>query len=580
MLIMTLIFVSTTNFIIETVEEIQKAAGDVLFVIEATCIAVFTVEVLLRLLSTPSCYSFFTDFFNWIDMVSIVPFYIEQALPGLAGAGSLGVVRVVRLVRVARIVKVSRYSQSVRIFSTAMKASMRPLAMLVFLVSIAMIMFSSAMYFSELTTDGCRSGGWRDVGAYVASYGVIVCDPNDARWTQLDSNGTFRFEFEGASLTFPCGCDDPNPFTSIPATFWWCIVTMTTVGFGDHVPRTLGGRLVAAVTMVCGIIILALPITVIGSNFSRVLREIQQERMLSELNKIDKDGDGLVDEEELALMIQHMAAVAGDLPKELIPDAKQLLKQYDADGSGTLTPEEVGRLRSDMHELLGTGQSRPAGHTAASGVGSGDESAPVASRDGGSISKRRSGSHVAATRAKEADGDGTTFAAGTGLVLRSGGSVGGFTGEAGGGASLLITGSASAAHPASAEISGAAAGIGSGWANSRGPFEDDDAAGDGGVPSLLPSAVSAPVPQAGTTRTGINAPTHASELPSPSYPASSALSSGNQAAIGRMGPAAMAVTARLEEIEDRVDDKLIAIIDLLRKMNAAVSSASSTDAVM
>ena len=72
-----------------------------------------------------------------------------------------------------------------------------------------------------------------------------------------------------------CFCVDPNPFTSIPASFWWSMVTATTVGYGDHVPVRPLGKLVAAVTMISGIIILALPVTVISSRFAAVLREIQ-----------------------------------------------------------------------------------------------------------------------------------------------------------------------------------------------------------------------------------------------------------------------------------------------------------------
>lgn len=75
--------------------------------------------------------------------------------------------------------------------------------------------------------------------------------------------------------------------------------------------------------------------------------------MLSELDALDRNMDGVVDEEELAVMIQHVAAVAGDLPPELIPSAKELLQKYDADASGALDPEEVAAMKRDMMRLLG-----------------------------------------------------------------------------------------------------------------------------------------------------------------------------------------------------------------------------------
>eukprot|EP00854_Cymbomonas_tetramitiformis_P011713 gene11713-13828_t len=63
--------------------------------------------------------------------------------------------------------------------------------------------------------------------------------------------------------------DEPDPFRSIPSSFWWCIVTLMTVGYGDVVPNTTSGQLVASLAMLASIIILALPISVIGANFTQ-----------------------------------------------------------------------------------------------------------------------------------------------------------------------------------------------------------------------------------------------------------------------------------------------------------------------
>jgi hypothetical protein len=63
------------------------------------------------------------------------------------------------------------------------------------------------------------------------------------------------------------GCADESRFTSIPNTFWFVVVTMTTVGYGDYVPITVAGKLLAMLTALSGILILALPITVITYNF-------------------------------------------------------------------------------------------------------------------------------------------------------------------------------------------------------------------------------------------------------------------------------------------------------------------------
>ena len=59
----------------------------------------------------------------------------------------------------------------------------------------------------------------------------------------------------------------PSPFQSIPQSFWWCIVTLTTVGYGDMYPYSVEGKIVGVLTMLVGLIMLALPLSIIGTNF-------------------------------------------------------------------------------------------------------------------------------------------------------------------------------------------------------------------------------------------------------------------------------------------------------------------------
>merc|ERR1719359_1708230 len=72
----------------------------------------------------------------------------------------------------------------------------------------------------------------------------------------------------------------PHDFTSIPATFWWAAVTMTTVGFGDKLPRTLAGRIIAGITMMAGILVIALPVAIVGSRFQEVYNEVELQKRL------------------------------------------------------------------------------------------------------------------------------------------------------------------------------------------------------------------------------------------------------------------------------------------------------------
>ena len=81
---------------------------------------------------------------------------------------------------------------------------------------------------------------------------------------------------------------EPSDFQSLPLTFYWCVTTMTTVGYGDFYPITDLGRFIACVTMVSGLIIMSLPMTVIGSNFADemdLLKEQQEVRLMRQMNQ-------------------------------------------------------------------------------------------------------------------------------------------------------------------------------------------------------------------------------------------------------------------------------------------------------
>uniref|UniRef100_T1KEA1 BTB domain-containing protein n=1 Tax=Tetranychus urticae TaxID=32264 RepID=T1KEA1_TETUR len=196
------------------------------FIVESLCIVWFLLEFSIRLFACPSKIEFIKDIMNAIDFMAIVPFFItlgtvfavkddpakvfhEKQNQG----ASLAILRVIRLVRVFRIFKLSRHSKGLQILGMTLKASLRELALLMFFLLIGVILFSSAVYYAEAGSE--------------RSY-----------------------------------------FKSIPDAFWWAVVTMTTVGYGDMVPHEFWGKMVGSLCAIAGVLTLSLPVPVIVSNFN------------------------------------------------------------------------------------------------------------------------------------------------------------------------------------------------------------------------------------------------------------------------------------------------------------------------
>ncbi|OXB53286.1 hypothetical protein ASZ78_001744 [Callipepla squamata] len=203
---------------------------DPFFLIETLCIIWFSFELLVRFFTCPSKPDFSRNIMNIIDIVAIIPYFITLGTElaqqqqkqqsgsssnngGQQQAMSLAILRVIRLVRVFRIFKLSRHSKGLQILGKTLQASMRELGLLIFFLFIGVILFSSAVYFAET--------------------------------------------------------DDPDSlFTSIPDAFWWAVVSMTTVGYGDMYPMTIGGKIVGSLCAIAGVLTIALPVPVIVSNFN------------------------------------------------------------------------------------------------------------------------------------------------------------------------------------------------------------------------------------------------------------------------------------------------------------------------
>ncbi|EEY54709.1 Voltage-gated Ion Channel (VIC) Superfamily [Phytophthora infestans T30-4] len=309
------IIISTFVFVAET-EEVFDPYMVVLTTLEAICAGVFSFELLGRFVVCPSKLAFLQDYANWVDFAAVFPFYMESLL-AVDNAGSFGAIRIVRLTRVARVLKMSRYSSAIQVFTQAISISIKPLTMLIFLMSIAMIIFSSAIYFAEYTDDGCRADGWMGNSAAVAS----------------------------VSASDACVCVDPNPYQGIATSFWWCIVTMSTVGYGDMTPVTLFGKVIGCCTVLTGMLVLALPITVIGTNFQKVMKSVMHETMKSNVDYLK--GKRMICRNEIEAILERFHAVTEGIHL----DIDDVINVYDTDNSGMLEDDELAKFRNDLEVL-------------------------------------------------------------------------------------------------------------------------------------------------------------------------------------------------------------------------------------
>uniref|UniRef100_A0A4W5KP01 Potassium voltage-gated channel subfamily A member 10 n=1 Tax=Hucho hucho TaxID=62062 RepID=A0A4W5KP01_9TELE len=268
-----------------TPKTVTSTFSDPFFIIETACIVWFFFELVVRFVVCPSKSDFFHNLMNIIDIVSIIPYFVTLVTELVTTPDqnssqnmSLAILRIIRLVRVFRIFKLSRHSKGLQILGQTLKASMRELGLLIFFLFIGVILFSSAIYFAEV--------------------------------------------------------DEPSTqFVSIPDGFWWAVVTMTTVGYGDMCPITMGGKMVGTLCAIAGVLTIALPVPVIVSNFNYFYhRETEQE-----------DKQPMADAVELAMKTEKDSPVLGekDIKSPLWEDTCPLLSNKDGRENNILSEEKV-----------------------------------------------------------------------------------------------------------------------------------------------------------------------------------------------------------------------------------------------
>ncbi|TMS05442.1 Potassium voltage-gated channel subfamily C member 1 [Larimichthys crocea] len=210
----------------KTVEHyyLETETAPYLTYIEGVCVVWFTFEFLMRITFCPNKFDFIRNALNIIDFVAILPFYLEVGLSGLSSKAAkdvLGFLRVVRFVRILRIFKLTRHFVGLRVLGHTLRASTNEFLLLIIFLALGVLIFATMIYYAER----------------------IGANPNDPR------------------------ASEHTQFKNIPIGFWWAVVTMTTLGYGDMYPQTTSGMLVGALCALAGVLTIAMPVPVIVNNF-------------------------------------------------------------------------------------------------------------------------------------------------------------------------------------------------------------------------------------------------------------------------------------------------------------------------
>uniref|UniRef100_A0A8C4BED9 Uncharacterized protein n=1 Tax=Denticeps clupeoides TaxID=299321 RepID=A0A8C4BED9_9TELE len=207
-----------------------------IFIVETVCVAWFSLEFTLRFIQDRSKLAFLRRPLNLIDVVAILPYYItlvvDSTSPGekRLGSGSsyldkVGLVlRVLRALRILYVMRLARHSLGLQTLGLTARRCTREFGLLLLFLCVAIALFSPLLYL-------------------------------------IESEAAAKHEF-----------------SSIPATYWWAVITMTTVGYGDMVPRSVPGQVVALSSILSGILLMAFPVTSIFHTFSRSYVELKQEQ--------------------------------------------------------------------------------------------------------------------------------------------------------------------------------------------------------------------------------------------------------------------------------------------------------------
>lgn len=234
-----LIVLSTVSFLYSTEPQHYLHPPRWCFIVDVLTFSSFTLDYVVRLLCAFNKRLFVVNMFNVFDFLSFAPMPVSWIVAA-ATSQYLVFLDVFRLFRVFRLVRYIQHSPTLRITLKAVRASYEGFVLMLGGLALNLVLFSTVMYFVE--------------GSYC-----------------YYDNSTHSWKYHTD--------DVESQFQSIIQTFWWNIVSVTTTGYGDVTPKTGWGKVVASIALITGVIFIAFPIAIFGTNFSAMYAKAKKKEL-------------------------------------------------------------------------------------------------------------------------------------------------------------------------------------------------------------------------------------------------------------------------------------------------------------
>ena len=258
-----LIFGSCLSMAMETVEPFASNNPGLFWMVEIIAVCFFTLDYIANFYFSENRIGYIFSFWGLVDLISILPSYLMILnLTALQGAK---VFRLLRVVRVLRVLKMARVALQ-QITSKAKLENSNPIIsnLRIYLIALFSVMMisSTLMYYVE--------GGYYSKEALEQGQTILdaklAADPASKDLPDADRKFVPQDPVGGNLIP-----TDKQFFTSIPAAMWWCIVTLTTTGYGDMYPVTFGGRFLAGFTMLLGLVLFGILMNIVGKTLMVLL---------------------------------------------------------------------------------------------------------------------------------------------------------------------------------------------------------------------------------------------------------------------------------------------------------------------